>query len=107
VGVLSIFPQFFGEGETPDSLAAIRAWTGALFGALAQQDARIASGQLAALDLPVLLVYGARDEYLSTGLARHLASLFGHAELHQVEGASHWPQADQPETVARLLKAAI
>ena len=107
VGVLSIFPQFFGEGEMPDSLAAIRAWTGALFGALAEQDARIASGQLAALDVPVLLVYGARDEYLSTDLARHLASLFGRAELHQVEGASHWPQADQPETVARILKAAM
>jgi pimeloyl-ACP methyl ester carboxylesterase len=71
--------------------------------ALAQQDARIADGQLAALDVPVLLIYGARDEYLSTDLARHLASLFGRAELHVVEGASHWPQADQPETVARIL----
>jgi len=103
IGVLSIFPQFFGEGEIPDSLAAIRAWTGALFPALAQQDARIAGGHLAALDVPVLLIYGARDEYLSTDLARHLASLFGRAELHVVEGASHWPQADQPETVARIL----
>ena len=101
--MLSIFPQFFGEGEIPDSLAAIRAWTGALFPALAQQDARIAGGHLAALDVPVLLIYGARDEYLSTDLARHLASLFGRAELHVVEGASHWPQADQPETVARIL----
>jgi len=45
-------------------------------------------------------------QYLSLGLARHLASLFSHAELHVVEGASHWPQADQPETVARILKAA-
>jgi pimeloyl-ACP methyl ester carboxylesterase len=106
VGVLSIFPQFFGEGGTPDALAAVRAWTGALFGALTDQDARIASGQLATLAVPVLLAYGAADEYLSTGLARHLASLFGHAKLHVIEGASHWPQADQPETVARILKAA-
>jgi haloalkane dehalogenase len=106
VGVRSILPQFFGDGETPDAWAAIRAWTGALFGALADQDARIASGQLAALDLPVLLVYGAADEYLSTDLARHLADVFGGAELRVVEGASHWPQADQPETVARILKAA-
>ena len=56
--------------------------------------------------MPVSLVYGARDEYLSPGLARHLAILFGHAELNLVDGASHWPQADQPETVARILKAA-
>jgi len=107
VGLLSIFPQFFGEGDTPDALAAIRAWTRALFGALAGQDARIASGELAALEVPVLLAYGARDEYLSTDLARHLAGLFGRADLHVVEGASHWPQADQPETLARILKAAI
>jgi 2-hydroxy-6-oxonona-2,4-dienedioate hydrolase len=105
IGLRSIFPQFFGDGETPDALAAIRAWTGALFGALADQDARIASGQLATLGVPVLLAYGARDEYLSTDLARHLASLFGRAELHVVEGASHWPQADQPETVTRILTA--
>ena len=105
VGVRSILPQFFGDGETPDALAAIRAWTGALFGALADQDARIASGQLAALDVPVLLAYGAADEYLSTDLARHLADVFGRAELRVVEGASHWPQADQPETVARILKS--
>jgi hypothetical protein len=32
VGVIS---QFFGEAGTPDTLAAILAWTGALFGALA------------------------------------------------------------------------
>jgi 2-hydroxy-6-oxonona-2,4-dienedioate hydrolase len=106
IGVVSIFPQFFGEGDTPDALAAIRAWTGALFPALADQDARIASGQLAALHLPVSLIYGIADDYLNPGLARHLASLFSHAELHLIDGASHWPQADQPETVARILKAA-
>jgi len=106
VGVLSVLPQFFGENDTPDALAAIRAWTGALFPALAEQDARIASGQVAALNVPVSLIYGADDEYLSTDLARHLASLFGHGKLHVVDRASHWPQADQPETVARILKDA-
>lgn len=47
---------------------------------------------------------GAADEYLSPGLARHLAGMFGHTEVHVIDGASHWPQADQPETVARILK---
>ena len=106
IGVTSILPQFFGEGGTPDALAAIRAWTGALFPALSDQDARIASGQLAALDVPVSLIFGAADEYLSPGLARHLAGMFGHAEVHVIDGASHWPQADQPETVARIIKGA-
>jgi haloalkane dehalogenase len=106
VGVLSVLPQFFGEGETPDALAAIRAWTGALFPALAEQDARIARGVLTALDVPVSLIWGADDQYLTPDVARHLAGLFRHAALHVVENASHWLQADQPETVARLLKEA-
>jgi pimeloyl-ACP methyl ester carboxylesterase len=38
---------------------------------------------------------GARDEYLSPNLARHLAALFGHAELHVIDDASHWLQDDQ------------
>ena len=104
IGLTSIFPQFFGEGETPDSLPAIRAWTAALFPALAQQDARLASGQIAALDVPVSLIYGAADDYLNPGLARHLAGMFGRAELHLIDSAAHWPQAEQPEAVARIVK---
>jgi pimeloyl-ACP methyl ester carboxylesterase len=104
LGLTSVIPQFFGEDGTPDALAAIRAWTRALFPALAEQDATIASGQLAALDVPVSLIYGARDDYLNPALARHLASLFSHADLHLIDGASHWPQADQPEAVAQILK---
>ena len=105
-GMLSILPQFFGEGETPDALPAIRAWTAAMFPALVDEDARIARGELAALGVPVSLVYGARDEYLSPDLARHLAALFGHAELHVIDDASHWLQDDQPEAVARILREA-
>ena len=30
IGTVSITPQFFGDAETPDALAAVRAWTGAL-----------------------------------------------------------------------------
>jgi haloalkane dehalogenase len=105
VAAVSILPQFFGDGDVPDALAAIRAWTSALFAALASQDARIASGELAAAGAPVSLVYGARDEYLSPGLARELADLFGQSEVHILDGAGHWPQADQPEAVARILNS--
>jgi 2-hydroxy-6-oxonona-2,4-dienedioate hydrolase len=99
-----VLPQFFGDGDHPDSMPAIRAWTAALFGDLDTQDRRIAQGQLAGLDIPVGLVFGALDRYLSPGLAAHLASLFGKADLHLVDGASHWPQWDQPEAVAELIR---
>ena len=90
----------------PDALVAVRAWTSALFAALDRQDAHVAAGDLARLDVPVTLIFGATDDYLSPDLARHLAGLFPHADLHLVDDASHWPQWDQPAIVARLIKQA-
>lgn len=103
VAVTAVAPQFFGDGDRPDALAAVRAWTVALFPSLDRQDAHIAAGLLAALEVPVTLVFGAADNYLNPDLARQLAGLFRHADLHLVRGASHWPQWDQPELVARLI----
>jgi pimeloyl-ACP methyl ester carboxylesterase len=104
VGISSVLPQFFGDGDHPDALPAIRAWTAALFGDLDTQDRQIAGGQLARLDIPVRLVFGALDRYLSPDLAVHLAGLFPKAGLRLVDGASHWPQWDQPEAVAELIR---
>jgi haloalkane dehalogenase len=106
VGFGSIVAQFFGDQAQPDALVAVRAWTSALFAALDRQDAHIAAGDLARLDMPVTLIFGATDDYLSPGLAHHLAGLFPHADLHLVDNASHWPQWDQPAIVARLIKQA-
>jgi haloalkane dehalogenase len=105
VAITSIQPQFFGGADGPDALAAVRAWTAALYPSLDRQDANIAAGHLAALDPPVTLVFGAADRYLNPELARHLAGVFRHADLHLVDDASHWPQWDQPELVAQLLEA--
>ena len=107
VAVASVAPQFFGGADDPDALAAVRAWTAALFASLDRQDAQIAAGHLAALEVPVTLVFGAADRYLNPDLARHLAPLFRRADLHLVDDASHWPQWDQPELVAQLLKQAV
>jgi haloalkane dehalogenase len=107
VAAASITPQFFGGDDQPDALAAIRAWTGALYPALDRQDARIAAGHLAALDLPVTLGFGTRDQYLGHDLAHHLAGLFTGADVQRVEDASHWPQWDQPEAVARTIEEAL
>jgi haloalkane dehalogenase len=104
VGITSVLPQFFGDGDQPDALPAIRAWTAALFSDLDTQDRQIALRRLASLDIPVSLVFGALDRYLNPDLAAHLAGLFPKAGLHLVDGASHWPQWDQPEAVAELIR---
>ena len=46
LAIRSILPQFFGDADQPDALAAIRVWTAGLFDALDQQDALIDSGVL-------------------------------------------------------------
>jgi pimeloyl-ACP methyl ester carboxylesterase len=106
VAATSIVPQFFGGEEQPDALRAIRAWIGSLFAGLEQQDARIDTQQLAALDVPVMLVAGADDEYLGPNLIRHVATHFARSTVAVIEHASHWPQWDQPDVVARHLLAA-
>ena len=50
------------------------------------------------------LGFGALDRYLSPDLATHLASLFGRADVHLVDGASHWPQWDRPKAVSELAR---
>ena len=106
VGMVSVLPQFFGDADQPDALVAVRAWTSALFSSLDRHDAHIAAGDLAALDLPVALIFGIADLYLNPDLGRHLAGWFRHADLQLVEDASHWPQWDQPELVAQLINQA-
>jgi pimeloyl-ACP methyl ester carboxylesterase len=106
VGITAVLPQFFGDEGHPDALPAVRAWTAALFSDLDAQDGRIARGELAALDTPVALAFGALDRYLSPDLAAHLAGLFPKAVLRLVDGASHWPQWDQPHAVVELVRCA-
>jgi haloalkane dehalogenase len=104
LAVQSILPQFFGDVDQPDALTSIRAWTAGLFDALDGQDALIASGALEHLEVPVSIIFGETDRYLNPSLAAEIAGLFQESSLHLVQDASHWPQHDQPELVARLLK---
>jgi haloalkane dehalogenase len=103
IAVQSILPQFFGGADQPDALAAIRAWTGALFDSLNQQDALVDSGALRDLAVPVSFIFGESDRYLDPSLAREISGLFTQPSLHLVPEASHWPQHDQPAVVADLL----
>ena len=104
LAIKSILPQFFGDADQPDALAAIRAWTAGLFDSLDEQDALIDSGALGHLEVPVSIIFGERDRYLNPSLAAEIAGLFKDPSLHLVQDASHWPQYDQPEVVAQLLK---
>lgn len=103
IGVF-VLPEFFGDADNADALPAIRAWTAALFGDLDTQDEVIWDGRLAGPDVSVRLVFGALDPFLNPGVGTHLARLFKRAELHLVDGASHWPQWDRPEGVAELIR---
>jgi haloalkane dehalogenase len=104
VAVRSILPQFFGDADQPDAIAAIRAWTAELFDALDEQDALIDSGALRRLEVPVSVIFGEKDRYLTATLGAEIAALFTEPSLHLVQDAGHWPQHDQPEVVAEFLK---
>jgi haloalkane dehalogenase len=62
-------------------------------------------GQLAALGVPVLLLWGADDPFAPVaGAHRFLAELPG-SRLEVVEGAGHFVFDDEPQAAARLLVA--
>jgi haloalkane dehalogenase len=103
VGARAILPQFYGDREQPNAIAAIRAWTAELFPGIADQNAQVAGGVLAQLDVPVAIAFGERDPYLNTGVAKHLESLFPRALVRGIPDAAHWPQWDQPAAVAATI----
>ena len=107
VGITSVLPQFFGDESQPDARHAVRAWTRSLFASLDRQDTAIAEARLASLEMPVTLIFGAHDAFLTPEVANHIARQFRRAEVHLLDDASHWPQWDQPDEVARLIRQAL
>jgi pimeloyl-ACP methyl ester carboxylesterase len=105
LGTVAVLPQFFGDADQPDALAAIRSWTATLFDSLGSQDAMIAAGALSELQMPVTVIFGGRDRYLSADLGGELSSLFKTSSTHVLDEASHWPQWDEPQAVARLISS--
>jgi haloalkane dehalogenase len=100
----SILPQFYGDDQQPDAIASIRAWTARLRGTLDQQDVLVGTGALSHLQVPVSIIWGEKDKYLSSSLAAEIAALFPNPSVHLLPDAGHWPQHDQPDQVAELLK---
>ena len=73
----------------------------------ATDDPGAAGSQLAALlaprDLPALVIWGAHDAYLPAAFAAAQRGAFPSAEVHVLPDSGHWPYADAPEAVERLL----
>jgi pimeloyl-ACP methyl ester carboxylesterase len=55
------------------------------------------------LDIPALVIWGKGDAYLPSSFAHDQERAFPSAEVHVLPASGHWPFADAPETVERLL----
>jgi len=60
-------------------------------------------GLLAPLDIPALVIWGEDDAYLPSSYAADQRQAFPSAEVHVLPASGHWPFADAPEAVERLL----
>jgi pimeloyl-ACP methyl ester carboxylesterase len=58
---------------------------------------------MAPRDIPALVVWGEGDAYLPYSFASRQRDAFPSADVHVLSGSGHWPYADDPETVERLL----
>ncbi|HEY2716140.1 MAG TPA: alpha/beta hydrolase [Solirubrobacterales bacterium] len=68
-------------------------------GAAGEEFARL----MAPRDLPALVIWGEGDAYLPASYATRQREAFPSAEVHVLPASGHWPYADAPETVERLL----
>ena len=54
-------------------------------------------------DIPALVIWGEHDVYLPSSYAHRQQEAFPSADVHVLPASGHWPHADAPETVERLL----
>jgi pimeloyl-ACP methyl ester carboxylesterase len=54
-------------------------------------------------DIPALVIWGEDDAYLPSSFAQEQQRAFPSAEVHVLPASGHWPFADAPEVVERLL----
>lgn len=87
-----------------DLEALVQPWTGqdgqpAFYRQIADYDERFLEEneqQLGRLDIPVRIVWGARDAWISLDIARRLQSLIAAAELSLIDDAGHLVHHDAP-----------
>jgi len=54
-------------------------------------------------DVPALVIWGEHDAYIPAAYAYRQRDVFPNAEVHVLPVSGHWPFADAPDTVERLL----
>ena len=70
------------------------------FDELSRNTARLP--ELKTIDVPVKVIWGEFDPYITSDVAKDRASHFRHASLHLLPGG-HWVQSDLPEEVAQQM----
>lgn len=102
------FEQFLGPLiadnfiRQPSSGTAFVTMAMQFFDELARNTARLP--QVAALDLPVRVIWGELDPYLNIEMGRERAGRFRNSSLTPI-AAGHWLQIDAPEAVAKAMLA--
>ena len=86
--------------QQPSSAPAFAQMTAQFFEEIARNTKRL--HELEALDIPVKLIWGETDPYLTVAMAEDRRSHLKHGSLHVLPGG-HWLQVDIPEQVARAM----
>lgn len=61
-----------------------------------------AGAQLSRLDMPSLVIWGARDPYIPERFAREYAQALPSSELIELSDAGHWWWLDRPDAIERV-----
>lgn len=83
--------------QQPSSAPAFVQMTAQFFEEIARNTKRLP--EVEALDIPVKLIWGETDPYLTVGMAEDRRAHLKHGSLHVLPGG-HWLQVDVPEQVA-------
>jgi pimeloyl-ACP methyl ester carboxylesterase len=88
--------RIFGYADWPHKRAVL-----ALYRASRDPDSLSARyrPQFGKVDLPVCVIWGAEDKYISVSLAGRQREVFPSAEVHVLPGLGHWPFMDDPDAV--------
>ncbi|WP_226507014.1 alpha/beta hydrolase [Pseudomonas sp. MWU16-30317] len=88
--------------QQPSSARAFVALAADLFAEIGRNTARLATFEN--LDVPVNILWGTNDPYLTSGMAHDFKQHLPHASLTLVD-AGHWLMIDEPEIVAQKMLA--
>jgi haloalkane dehalogenase len=97
-------PLFYEQfAATPSTKPAFFSLSADLLGTMRSRSG--AEPEVRAFGSPVRIIFGEADTYLNAYVARRFHELFPDSELFLLPTASHVPQLDEPEEVARLILA--